>query len=173
MSFENYDLDKVVDKKHPLRKIAKLIAFKSLTYRIKDCASELGRDGYGLEVAIKGLFLQFYYDKSDRQIGGIFSFVDASILKTKETTWAERDKALADGEDKLNNRNISGYSADPNARFCAQKTAFEECLSISASFRNTPIISLREPPSTSTRPPTAVSLGTSPLGEVNRANEPE
>jgi IS5 family transposase len=174
MSFENYDLDKVVDKGHSLRKIKISIPFDSLTYRIKDCVSDVGRNGYGLEVAIKCLFLQFYYDRSDRQleremrdsiamrwfcdfgitdqtpdhtyfsrmrtmigtkriwklfklinkaakeeglIGGVFSFVDSSILKTKETTWEERDKALADGEDELNNKNIDGYSADKDARF--------------------------------------------------------
>ncbi|KAF0139915.1 MAG: transposase IS4 family protein [Ignavibacteria bacterium] len=182
MSFENYDLDKVVDPKHPLRKIEKVISFKSLTYRIKDCASELGRNGYGLEVAIRCLFLQFYDDHSDREmerelrdsialrwfcgfgitdktpdhtyfcrmrkiigtkrigklfkvinekakekgmIGGVFSFVDATTIKTKEATWEERDKALAEGEDKLNNRNIEDYSADPDARFgCKGKSKF-------------------------------------------------
>lgn len=182
MSFENYDLDKVVDQKHQLRKIDKLISFKSLTYRIKDCISEVGRHGYGLEVAIKGLFLQFYYDLSDREmenetrdsiafrwfcgfgitdktpdhsyfcrmrsiigtkrigklfkainekakekgmIGEIFSFVDASIIKTKETTWEERDKAMAEGADKLNNQNVEDYSADKNARFgCKGKSKF-------------------------------------------------
>ena len=59
MSFENYDLDTVGDKGHSLRKIKKSIPFDSLTYRIKDCVSDLGRNGYGLEVAIKCLFLQF------------------------------------------------------------------------------------------------------------------
>ncbi len=182
MTFADCDLDKIVDKNHPLRKINKLISFKSLVYRIKDCASDLGRHGYGLEVALKCLFLQFYYDRSDRQmeemlrdsialrwfcgfeisgrtpdhsyfgrmrttigtkrigkifrainekseavgmIGGIFSFVDASTIKTKETTWKERDKALEEGEDNLNNKNIGDYSADKQARFgCKGKDKF-------------------------------------------------
>jgi len=151
-------------------------------YRIKGCASQLGRHGYGLEVALKCLFLQFYYDQSDRErekmlrdsialrwfygfeisdrtpdhsyfgrmratigtkrigkifrvlkkktgaagmIGGGFSFADASAIKTKETTWKERDKALAKGEDRLNNKNIGNYSADKQARFgCKGKDKF-------------------------------------------------
>jgi len=182
MAFADCDLDKIVDKNHPLRKINKLISFKSLVYRIKDCASELGRHGYGLEVAIKCLYLQFYYDLSDREIeekirydiavrwflgfeitsrtpdhsyfgrmrvtigtkrigkifklinekaeaagmvGKIFSFVDASTIKSKETTWEERDKALKKGEDNLNNKNIGNYSADKQARFgCKGKKHF-------------------------------------------------
>lgn len=182
MSFADCDLDKIVGKKHPLRKIKELLSFKSLVYRIKDCASELGRSGYGLEVALKCLFLQFYYDLSDRQleerikdsiairwfcgfeitdptpdhtyfsrmrkaigakrigkifkvinekaeaagmIGKVFSFVDASAIKTKETTWQERDKALKEGEDKLNNKNVGNYSADKQARFgCKGKDKF-------------------------------------------------
>lgn len=182
MSFENYDLEKVVDRKHPLIKIEKLIPFKSLTYRIKDCASESGRNGYGLEVALRCLFLQFYYDHSDREmerelrdsialrwfcgfgitdktpdhsyfcrmrsligtkrigkvfkiinekakaagmIGEVFSFADSSAIKTKQTTWEERDKALKEGEEKLNNENIGNYSADKDARFgCKGKKKF-------------------------------------------------
>ena len=33
----------------------------------------------------------------------VFTFVDASAIKSKETTWAERDKALEEGESALNN----------------------------------------------------------------------
>lgn len=182
MNFADCDLDKIVAKSHSLRKIKKLLSFKGLAYRINDCASELGRHGYGLEVALKCLFLQFYYDLSDREleiqirdsiairwfcdfeittptpdhtyfcrmrrligtkrigkifevidekakasgmIGEIFSFTDSSIIKTKQTTWEERDKALKEGEEKLNNKNIGNYSADKDARFgCKGKTKF-------------------------------------------------
>lgn len=182
MNFADCDLDKIVSKGHPLRKIKTLLSFKSLAYRIKDCASELGRHGYGLEVALKCLFLQFYYDLSDREletqirdsiavrwfcdfeittptpdhtyfcrmrrligtkrigkifkvinekakdsglIGDIFSFADSSAIKTKQTTWEERDKATKEGEDKLNNKNIGDYSADKDARFgCKGKSKF-------------------------------------------------
>jgi len=182
MNFADCDLDKIVERNHPLRKIRNLISFKSLVYRVRDCASELGRQGYGLEVALKCLFLQFYYDLSDRQleerikdslairwfcdfeittptpdhsyfgrmrkligtenigkifrlinrkakaagmVGGVFNFVDASTIKTKETTWTERDKALKEGEDNINNKNIGNYSADKDARFgCKGKNKF-------------------------------------------------
>jgi len=174
MSFMNYDLDEIVSKNHSLRKIKELVSFESLAYRIKDCLSEVGRKGYGLEVALKCLFLQFYYDLSDREfeeqirdsiaikwfldfklsdatpdhtffsrmrkmigtkrigqifkkinekikdkniIGNVFHFVDATKIVTKETTWEERDKAIAEGSKKLSNENVSNYSADPDARF--------------------------------------------------------
>lgn len=182
MNFADCDLDKIVAKDHPLRKIKSLISFQSLAYRIKDCASEFGRHGYGLEVGLKCLFLQFYYDLSDREaetqvrdsiavrwfcdleitartpdhtffhrmrtmigtkrtgklfrlinekakaagmIGEIFSFADSSAIKTKQTTWEERDRALKEGEEKLNNNNVGGYSADKDARFgCKGKGKF-------------------------------------------------
>ncbi|MDI6758226.1 MAG: transposase, partial [Candidatus Omnitrophota bacterium] len=55
----------------------------------------------------------------------VFTFVDATAIKTKETTWAERDKALEDGAEKLNNQNIKEYSADKDARFgCKGKDKF-------------------------------------------------
>ena len=182
MNFSDYELDKIVSKDHVLRKINKLISFESLARSIKDCSSELGRQGYGLEVAIKCLFMQFYYDLSDREmeaqirdsiamrwfcnfeictptpdhtyfcrmrrligtkrigkifeiinkkarcsgmIGDVFSFVDSSAIKTKQTTWEERDKAVKEGEEKLNNKNIGEYSADKDARFgCKGKSKF-------------------------------------------------
>ena len=55
----------------------------------------------------------------------VFTFVDASKIITKETTWAERDKALKKGEEALNNDNIKKYSADKDARFgCNGKNKF-------------------------------------------------
>jgi len=55
----------------------------------------------------------------------VFTFVDATAIKTKETTWAERDKALEDGAEKLNNENVENYSADKDARFgCKGKDKF-------------------------------------------------
>ncbi|MFH1428251.1 MAG: transposase [Candidatus Margulisiibacteriota bacterium] len=180
MNYEDQLLETAVSEKHPLRKIARIISVKSMVYRIKDLATTLGRKGYGLEVALACLLLQFYYDLTDRQleerlrhnmafrwfcgfgitektpdhtffcrarkligtkrIGQIFqyinkkakeagimrevfTFVDASAIKAKETTWAERDKALKDGEEKLNNDNVQNYGADKDARFgCKGKT---------------------------------------------------
>lgn len=55
----------------------------------------------------------------------LFTFVDATAIKAKETTWAERDKALAAGEEAVNNDNIGNYSADKDARFgCKGKSKF-------------------------------------------------
>ena len=182
MTFMHYDLNKIVKEDHPLKQIERIVPFKSLLYRIKDLETELGRKGYGLEVGLRCLFLQFYYDLADRpmeemlrynmamrwfcgfkvdditpdhtyfsrirktigtkRIGeifqsiikkaekakilrNIFTFVDASAVITKETTWAERDKAITNGEEKLNNDNIENYSSDKEARFgCKGKDKF-------------------------------------------------
>jgi len=182
MTIFHYDLDKIVEGTHPLKKVAKLISFKSMMYRIKDVETSLGRTGYGLEVGLKCLFLQFFYDMSDRQaeerirynmamrwflgfeiddqtpdhsffgrtrktlgtsrihkllqvinkkakkkgiMKELFVFADASAIKAKETTWSQRDKALAQGEEKLNNDNIDKHSSDKDARFgCKGKNKF-------------------------------------------------
>jgi IS5 family transposase len=182
MTFWTYDLNEIVKEDHDLKKISKIINLQSLVYRIKDLATELGRKGYGLEVGLKCLFLQFYYDLSDRELEDrlrydiafkwfcnfgiddatpdhsyfgrvrsligtkrigkifqtinnktkdagilrpVFSFVDASAIKAKETTWEQRDKAIKEGEDKLNNDNIDKYSSDKDARFgCKGKSKF-------------------------------------------------
>ena len=53
------------------------------------------------------------------------SFVDTTAIETKKTTWEERDKALREGEEKLNNQNIKKYSADKQARYrCKGKSKF-------------------------------------------------
>jgi len=55
----------------------------------------------------------------------IFTFVDASSMISKLTTWEERDKAIKEGEEKLNNSNVGDYSADRDARFgCKGKNKF-------------------------------------------------
>lgn len=182
MTIFHYDLNKIVKDDHPLKKIDKLISFSSLVYRIKQIETEVGRNGYGLEVALRCVFLQYFYDLSDRQLEenlkdsmamrwfcgfkiddptpdhsffgrargaigtngihkilkainhkakdagilkNVFTFADASAIIAKETTWTERDKALANGEEKLNNENIENYSADKDARFgCKGKNKF-------------------------------------------------
>ncbi len=68
MTFFHYDLDLIVEGDHPLRRIERLISFESLAYRFKDLETTTGRAGYGLEVGLKCLFLQFYYDLSDREM---------------------------------------------------------------------------------------------------------
>lgn len=182
MLFGNYDLNKIVATDHPLRKMAAIINFNHLAIRFLKCLKPLGRRGYGLDVGLKTLFLQFCYDLSDREmeerlrhdmafrwfcafeidavtpdhtyfgrirtllganrvgkifrlivekaedqriVRNVFTFVDATAIKTKETTWAERDAALADGAKALNNGNVENYSADKDARFgCKGKNKF-------------------------------------------------
>lgn len=53
-------------------------------------------------------------------IGDTFSFVDATGIVTKTALWDERDKALAQGETALNNRNVAKFSADSQARYGAK-----------------------------------------------------
>ena len=182
MTFMRYDLEELVRENHVLRKINTLINFKILARNHKNLATTVGRKGYGVEVGIRSLLLQFYYDLSDRQleerltddiafrwfcgfnldeatadhtyfcrirkalgtkgigdifkrivteskknnlIKNIFTFVDSSTIIAKETTWTERDKALAAKETTINNTNISKYSADKDARFgCKGKNKF-------------------------------------------------
>lgn len=50
-------------------------------------------------------------------VGKTFSFIDASAIITKNALWKERDQAIADGEEKLNNQNVARYAADADARW--------------------------------------------------------
>ncbi len=52
--------------------------------------------------------------------GNVFSFIDASAIVTKKALWKERDKAIAKGEEKLNNLNVKKYAADKQARWGAK-----------------------------------------------------
>jgi len=159
-----------------------VVDFAKIARKYVELKTLLGRKGYGLSVGIRGLFLQFYYDLSDREMENrlrddlgfrwfcgigleeqtpdhtflcrirttlgtrrigqvfknimqkaqekgivrkVFTFVDSSALKTKETTWEQRDKAIKQGEEKLNNENVDKYSADKDARFgCKGKGKF-------------------------------------------------
>lgn len=47
----------------------------------------------------------------------IFTFVDASQLVSKLTTWADRDKAIKLGLEKFNNKTAGKVAADKQARF--------------------------------------------------------
>lgn len=49
--------------------------------------------------------------------GNVFKFIDASSVITKTELWKERDKAIKDGEDTLNNANVKNYSADKEAKW--------------------------------------------------------
>jgi len=52
--------------------------------------------------------------------GNIFHFLDASSIIAKSALWEERDKAIKDGHDKLNNLIIKDYVADKDARWGAK-----------------------------------------------------
>lgn len=52
--------------------------------------------------------------------GDFFTFVDASALVTKMALWSERDKAISQGADRLDNSNVSHYAADKDARWGAK-----------------------------------------------------
>ncbi len=59
-------------------------------------------------------------------VGNIFHFVDASTIMSKVNLWEARDKAIRDkenkekdecGNKKMNNKNVSKYSSDKEAKF--------------------------------------------------------
>jgi transposase, IS5 family len=52
--------------------------------------------------------------------GNVFTFIDASAIVTKTALWSERDKAIKDGAEKLNNAVVSKYAADKDARWGAK-----------------------------------------------------
>jgi IS5 family transposase len=52
----------------------------------------------------------------------VFTVVDATALISKFNLWEERDNSIKDGYDKLNNSNISKYSADKDAKIGAKST---------------------------------------------------
>ncbi len=58
--------------------------------------------------------------KKKNLFGEVFIFIDASSIITKTALWDERDKAIADGEEKLKNAIINNYTADKNAKWGAK-----------------------------------------------------
>lgn len=52
--------------------------------------------------------------------GNVFTFIDASSIISKTALWDERDRAIKDGEEKLNNKNVEKYAADSDARWGAK-----------------------------------------------------
>lgn len=72
--------------------------------------------------------------------GNVFTFIDASTIITKAALWEERDKALADGEKRLNNGNVTKYAADKTSRRCrASCLNKERCLWINCMTPTSPI----------------------------------
>jgi len=162
---------------HPFRKLNELIDFETLIAPLRSLYSDLGQNGIDVQKGFKALLLQFWEDKSDREIenalreniairwfcgfslqektpdhsyfgklrgrigakhladtfkrintilegyglfGNFFTFIDASSIVSKIALWNERDQAIADGEEKLNNANVMKYAADKDARFGAK-----------------------------------------------------
>jgi len=68
MAFQDFDLTEQVAGKHELWDINETVNLTSVLYRLKDLEKEVGRNGYGLDVGLRGLFLQFFHDRSDRQM---------------------------------------------------------------------------------------------------------
>ena len=52
--------------------------------------------------------------------GNVFTFIDAAAIVSKTALWKERDKAIAEGEEKLNNTNVKKYATDQQARWGAK-----------------------------------------------------
>ena len=52
--------------------------------------------------------------------GNIFYFLDASSIISKSHLWKERDRAIKDGHDKLNNLIIKEYAVDSETRWGAK-----------------------------------------------------
>lgn len=58
--------------------------------------------------------------KKKNLFGEVFTFIDASSIITKTALWDERDKAIAAGEEKLNNAIVNNYTADKDAKWGAK-----------------------------------------------------
>jgi len=54
--------------------------------------------------------------------GNFFTFIDASTIVSKTALWEERDRAIRDGAEKLNNMNVEKYARDKDARWGAKST---------------------------------------------------
>ena len=68
MFFVNYDLEKMVPEDHALRTIRERFPAQEIAEKREEWKKSLGREGYGMEVGLKALFLQFWGDFSDREM---------------------------------------------------------------------------------------------------------
>jgi len=53
-------------------------------------------------------------------VSDTFTFVDTTAVVSKMALWEERDKAIEEGLEKLNNSNVEKFAADKDARFGAK-----------------------------------------------------
>ena len=68
MFFVNYDLEKMVPEDHALRTIRERFPAQEIAEKREEWKKSLGREGYGMEVGLRALFLQFWGDFSDREM---------------------------------------------------------------------------------------------------------
>jgi len=68
MAFYDIDLDKKIAGRHELCKIKEVLDLSKMSYRVKHIETKLGRSGYGTDVGLACMFLQFFYDLSDREM---------------------------------------------------------------------------------------------------------
>lgn len=177
LSTEQELFNKVIDDKHPFKKLKEIIDFETLVKPIRACYSTIGARGIDAERGVKALLIQFWENYSDREMekaikeniairwfcgfglieetpdhsyfgklrrrigakriadlfkqvnetlelrglfGNVFTFIDASAVISKTALWEERDEAIKDGEEKLNNKNVENYAADQDARWGAK-----------------------------------------------------
>ena len=83
------------------------------------------RSRIGLD-RLQDLFNKFRSDlKRQGVIQEVFTFVDASQLKSKLSLWDERDKLIKQGQETLNNQTVSKVAVDKHARMgCKGKDKF-------------------------------------------------
>ena len=68
MAFYDIDLKDQVAGNHELWTIEEIIGFSKIMYRFKGFENKVGRSGFGIDVGIRCLYLQFHYDLSDREL---------------------------------------------------------------------------------------------------------
>lgn len=70
---------------------------------------------------LAGVFKTINQELKDQGLfGNVFTFIDASAIISKTALWEERDQAIKDGEEKLNNLNVKNYASDKEARWGAK-----------------------------------------------------
>jgi IS5 family transposase len=80
------------------------------------------RERIGTSDLVK-LFNKFGAKLKEKNITSeVFTFVDASHLISKSALWEERDKAIAAGQEKLNNLNVREHAKDKDADYGCKGT---------------------------------------------------
>src|SRR6266404_6055203 len=101
--FEKKLFDSALGTDHAYRKLNRLINFDKVATDLQKLYSNLGQPGIPAVRGLKAMLLQFWEDYSDREMEA-----------------EERERAIKDGHDKLNNLIIKDYAADKQARWGAK-----------------------------------------------------